>query len=262
MASVDLTANTNILLKLEDNLPGSSVVVNDGNNGPAATASDDTELFNAAGKINSGFDVGTGEYITFPVVDDYGEQFAKADPFSFSMWIKTAVTGSQVTILSNVDAGNDYSGYWIYQDAAGDLINFPFGTETDSNYILVKTTVATHNDNAFHLLIVTYDGSELASGVTISIDNNHYTVGSGLTSVIDGLSIEVARDSVLRLCTLSDGTSGIAAVIDAVYILNKELSSTEKAFLWNEEDGTEDLSGTVGGVVPQVIHHLRQAGGL
>ena len=91
--------------------------------------------------------------------------FAKTDEFTISTWLKTSETGVPDVLLGKL---NHNVGYQIYLNSNNEVkVTIASGS---SNKILVETVGANVRDNDWHHVALTYDGTELASGVKIYLD--------------------------------------------------------------------------------------------
>jgi len=103
--------------------------------------------------------------------------------FSVSVWFNTTHSGNNARMLfgKNVVGGN-YEGYACYVKSNEIYFNI-ISDISPSNYLSVKTGTG-HNDGNWHSMLITYDGSTNASGVTIYIDGSSVS----LTTVVDTLT--------------------------------------------------------------------------
>jgi len=184
----------------------------------------------AAGKLNNCLEFNNGssnEYI------DCGNiaNFERTDTFSLECWFKTNV-GTLNTILGNCLAPN-YKGYAIYLFGGGKFY-FYLGNNVTSNCIRV-ITVNTFNDNVWHHVIVTYDGSSNSSGVTIYIDNTVQAVTVNANNLTDtALSSEP-----LRIGRYANSSDYYAGFLDEVVVYDRVLTSSEVAYRYNSGNGRE-----------------------
>jgi hypothetical protein len=112
------------------------------------------------GKIASGqqFD-GSNDYVGMGNVLDYG----KTDPVTYSAWIKTSGTYMQIAGKANPDPAS-WQGVWFFIEADGGLSFYLY--DLAGNY-KSKWSTNTFNDNQWHYVVATYDGSNSANGIKL-----------------------------------------------------------------------------------------------
>jgi hypothetical protein len=94
--------------------------------------------------------------------------FDRTDSFSYSVWIKTDDTSSEdKTIFAKMMPFSSYTGFSLYM-LNGNLNCYLINTHV-SNEIAVKSSIPL-NDNGWHHIGLTFDGSSDASGIVIYID--------------------------------------------------------------------------------------------
>ena len=114
-----------------------------------------------AGKLNNCLSFNGSNYVNCGDIAN----FERTDKFSVEFWIKTIIGTTQV-ICSRVDYGAG-KGWQIITN--NNRIRVYLMNST-SNRIIVETDSIV-NDNLWHHIIVTYDGSSDANGVIIYLDN-------------------------------------------------------------------------------------------
>lgn len=184
-----------------------------------------------AGKLNNCLLLGASEYV------DLGDiaNFERTDTFSIECWLKTS-TGS-TAIISKMYLTPSIRGWAIFNTGAG-KIGFRFTNTSPTNRIFV-TGDTTITDNTWHHVVVTYDGSSSASGVTIYVDND-------VESLTIGADTLTATTQGSAKCVLSsyDGTANFfIGNLDEVVFYDQELTSEEVAVRWNSGNGTEQAGG-------------------
>jgi hypothetical protein len=160
--------------------------------------------------------------------------FERTDIFSVEAWIKTSKTAAQC-IISKMMWNSPYTG-WRILTAAGKVYFNLYGVtgvlQVHSNLII--------SDNLFHHIVVTYDGSSLATGVKIYID-----------SILQSLSVDNNNltGSILNTTTCSigcrdyNGGERFLGLIDELVVYTKILSSGDIINRYNSGTGTEYFSG-------------------
>lgn len=164
-------------------------------------------------------------------VDEYGDcgniaSFERTDPFSVSFWFKTEDTVG--AFVSRRQGTPSYKGWEINNTSGAIGLNLSSNNVT-TNRIVVRTTAATFNDNTWHHVVITYDGSSLASGINIYIDEND----EATSTIIDNLSGTIITLAGANIASRNDGENIIDSYIDEVAIYDKELSQAEVTNIYN-----------------------------
>jgi len=215
---------------------GTNVSDSSGNGRNGTTAGSPTWV---SGKLNNAlqFD-GASQWVNFTEIAN----FERTQNVTYEFWFNTSATAMSV-VLSKYDAVNS-RGLMIYL-TAGKLYFDLRGAGTA--YIMV-TTVNAFNDGLWHHAVITYNGSSLASGVIIYVDNiiQVLTVGKdtlGSYSTLNNASFYIGRRSA------GNYWSG---KLDEVVIYNSTLTPAEVSFRYNLGNGTESM----GGIINTVSGHL------
>ena len=185
--------------------------------------------YGATGIINDGLSFsGTTSYTSHGDVLD----FDSTDPHSFSMWINPDADGTLEIPLSKYDTSGR-RGYFVYLDA-NDKPFYTLRNNDSTNLLTAAATTATIKaaDGLVHL-VVTYDGSEAASGVTIYVDGSSVS----LTTVKDSLSATSINSAPFNISSRNDGSNSFDGVVDEVGVWSRELSSTDVTNLYNSGSG-------------------------
>ena len=175
--------------------------------------------------------------LRFDGIDDYlnlGDNFNldSDDPRSFEMWSNRSAVGNDVTFLGRQDLSNDTlsRGYWLgYKDT--NQVWFQMINDASSNNMLDVLTVAQFNTpNIPQNILVTYDGSSLATGVKIYVD----AVDQPTTAPSDALSGTTLNPASFRIgSTVAPGgipTStafNYPGVMDEIAVYNRALTQAE-----------------------------------
>lgn len=211
---------------------GTNVADSSGNgrNGTAQNIEDGDWV---AGKLNNALLLdGVNEYVDCHDIAN----FERTQAFTIEAWIKTgAVAG---TIVSRRQGAATYKG-WIVNNVNGKIGFGLANSNVTSNRLLVRTIVATFNDNAWHHVVVTYDGSSLASGVTIYVDGS----SQSLETVFDALTASITNIASCNLGAYNDGTDFFNGTLDEIVIYDKELTQAEVTLRYNSGAGREDFGG-------------------
>ena len=162
-------------------------------------------------------------------------QFSRLTAFSMHAWVKFVGTPNNTnTIISHQDNGATTDGYGMRITNSGEAI-FIFGSGA-GNRIQVTSNTADIINASWHQIVMTYDGSGLASGVTIYIDN----VDETGTVNNDNLTNEPTYVGPFQ--ALSRGNNANDCLLgraDEIAMYNKELSSTEVAEIYGTGKATD-----------------------
>jgi len=196
--------------------------------------------YGAAGKVNAGasFD-GVNDFIELENESNY--DFNSTSPFSVSVWVNPTDLSATVVAVDKSDLTSELG--WIVpvlvdNPATSDWsarFEFDGGTEVSGRKIRV-TTNDKFSYGALHHIVITYSGSEAASGVKIYVDG----VDRALTIDLDG----IAGFSTLQNKNVSFGRRGggfndlyFGGVIDEVGIWSRALTAVEALSLWGNGNG-------------------------
>ncbi len=171
---------------------------------------------------------GTDEYVDCGVAADLN--FDRVNPFSVSFWLK-ATTNALVYAVSKAESAGNARGWSVRMGANGDL-RFNLISISSTNHLQVRTDPFTINDSLWHHIVVTYDGSTNASGVTIYVDD----VSISLTISVDTLTSTTTNAVNMQISGRQGTDSVFIGTIDEVSVWNKELTSAEASEIWH--DGT------------------------
>lgn len=230
----EAAANVNVLDATDNNVDG--------------IASANTDLLTVAGKLNTAFYLQRvwASYI------DFGNNlnFEWSDSFSIASWLNHSndiigiVWGASAITKSRRGSGGEdiYPGWGLYGMVTGIDLFATFILSNNEMWSVQVEARDTPIDDSFnwHLVIVTYNGNGLASGVKIYIDNVLQT----LTTVQDNLGERTTINAYsLNVGAINNQTAVWDGHIDETCIFNKELSAAEANLLWNNGYGTELLKG-------------------
>jgi len=172
----------------------------------------------------------------FDGINDYARITNEADlnfefnnSFSISAWFKTSAGVSQ-PILSNYDTSGNLRGYALFLTTAGKL-RFSLRSESGKNAEIETNT--TFNNDAWHHVAVTTDGSGLVSGLKIFVDNADQAV----TTIEDNLD-PPASNTIVHLEDIIIGSNNnlidfFTGRIDEISVWNKKLSPIEVSNLFS-----------------------------
>ena len=233
--AVDLSNGEVAHYKMNDT-DGTTVVDSAGRNNGSGTYTPDTD-----GKINGALSFnGSSDFINL----GNNLNFQYNQPISISLWIKLT-NNYQVIIGKNTNLNHDTKGWSFFTSGSVIYLQLNSGTYYGENEIQVYSGASIF-DGDFHHIVVTYDGSSLASGVDFWIDNISQKSISNI-----GVGQDTLTSSILNTddCIIGGNINGyyLNGAEDDVRIYNKVLSPSEISTLYNEGNGTEveSLFGTV-----------------
>lgn len=161
---------------------------------------------------------GTDEYVTMGNVLG----FERTNAFSLSFWVKKPNASAAVLIAKMDDS---YVGFRVYTETgiSIDLINNPV-----TNRLTVGTGIILA-DQAWHFIVITYDGSSSASGIAI-YDNG---VPLSTTTSYNTLSASILNTVAFTLGRAMTSASPLYFVgyLDDVAVYDKKLSADEVRML-------------------------------
>lgn len=179
------------------------------------------------GKLNGalGFD-GVDDKIS--VSNESAFDFERTQPFSIESWVKTSV-GGEIFTKSDVN----YKGFRLYVAPSGQ-IHVILANNYPSNTIFA-TAETNLTNNAWHHLVMAYNGSSNASGVKIYVDNVLLTstiqYNSLSATILNNITPNVGKDT--------QAASYFSGMMDELRIYNVELSAGDISTLYNSGTGTE-----------------------
>ncbi len=113
---------------------------------------------------------GTNDYVDMGNVLDYGE----SDPMTYSAWIRT--TGGWTQIAGKSFQDPPYQGVWFYIENDGGLAFYMYDNNGD---FIGRWSDPVYNDNAWHYVTATYDGSGTLGGIKLYEAGNEITTFQG-----------------------------------------------------------------------------------
>ena len=167
------------------------------------------------------------QYVTMGHVSEVA--FADTDSFSVSLWVKTlSDRDPDGYLVSQIDDTVDNRG-WGFIQTAGQLRAVLYNNG-GSDGIDVQTTNLNALDGEWHHCVLTYDGSGLASGVSLYVD----AVSGSINVLQDNLTGTIFENAApLNLNSRQDGGSLSTGYYTEVSIWSKELSGSEVSALYN-----------------------------
>lgn len=170
------------------------------------------------------------------IVDEYVDcgniaNFSWTDSFSVECWFKTVYAGIE-TLVSRRDRSQGAGAPgWAMILSNGNTYLQLYGTDGVGMW---ATTTATYNNNAWHHMIATYNGTKVTTGIKIYMDGTLATV-----STSGALSANIQNSANCNLAAMDAGYFFFTVNIDEVVIYSRVLTATEVAGRWNAGLGTE-----------------------
>lgn len=227
-------------MNLSSSTPYADVWAGPATDGPADATLVETIALSAGGFLNvpeftmfpgSGSGSNSVTHVVFDGVDQYVDMgnaaalsFTNATPFSLVCWFKSQDTDG--ALISKQDAATDV-GYSVALTTGG-KIRVELVNTSGSDEIIIETVGAFNQGTWWHL-VVTYDGSSTAAGVTI------YANGVAQTSTVveDTLTGSIANAVEFQLATIEATNSFLNGALDDVAVYDVELTSGQVATIYN-----------------------------
>lgn len=149
--------------------------------------------------------------------------------FSISCWMLLAgdLGGRSDVYVAKIDLAGDNSGYDFLHTGNGDAtFEIDGGSGGTGGKIRVDATGVLSQDTWQHV-VVTYDGSQAASGVTMYVDGSSVTT----STATDNFSGDATNTVNLQFGERANGTAGLSGDLAHVAIWNKELTAAEVAII-------------------------------
>lgn len=184
-----------------------------------------------AGKLNN--------CLRFEGVDEYVDcgniaSFERTDSFSIEFWMKSTQLGDFRHLISRFAVN---TAGWIVRLQSGKIevcLSYIWST---SHLIRKKTIVNTYNDGNWHHVVVTYNGSSLASGLLIYVDGSN----QACTVVNDLLDGSMIINTNLNLGARNNGSLVYTGYLDEVVIYSYKISDPYILYRYNSGIGREDF---------------------
>lgn len=161
---------------------------------------------------------GTDEYVTMGNVLD----FATADPFTLSCWVKYTGQNWVPFVAKRVTGG--WNGYLMTCSGSSYIAILRDG---GGNYAQVATTGINPADNNWHHLVLSYDGSGTRAGMRLYMDGTEPGRSDGGSSSFG----EISNSADFTIA--GDGYSKLVGGVDEVTVYDKALSLAEAQWIYN-----------------------------
>lgn len=205
---------------------------------------------------------GVNDFINFGNINN----FERTDIFSLSFWIRYDNPAVQQIAMGKA-SGTTGQG-WAVMNLTGVLgrVTFALTSVNNTSEIQVNTTDVVHSTNTYAHIVITYNGSSLASGVKIYANG----VDKALTVSKDNLTSSTQTTQNMVVGAASAGSNYFGGYIDELSVYNKVLSASDALRLYNSGSPT-DLSaedGIVnwwrmgdGDTYPVIVDHISTKNG-
>jgi len=151
-----------------------------------------------------------------------------SDPFSISFWIKSSSGGGVQRIVGKITSGAD--GYGIYQN--GNILYMLIGSYL-SNCVFNSYNYVFLNNNTWHHIVWTYDGSQSGAGMSLHINGGTNLLGAGITNLPIN-SVSTSADFLIGANnTTGSPTNFYYGELDEVAFFNSALSQTDINTIYN-----------------------------
>lgn len=157
--------------------------------------------------------------------------YERTDPFSFAFWVYPRASLNN-QIIDKITQ-SDLTGYEIGIVSGKVLFSLFGGSSSDAARITSTTGVTL---NAWNCVVVTYDGSSLASGMEIYVNDN-----SGHSVTKDTLSASIDGGHDLIFGERPGNTIDYNGFLDEVVPYDKELTALDASEFWNGGAGQQVL---------------------
>lgn len=160
--------------------------------------------------------------------------FERFDSFSVALAFKTDSSSNAVIVSNQGQVPEGYRGWAFILVGANGKLLFQLAHDVyaaQSDRIDVQTTDGNFNDGEWHFAVVTYDGSGVAAGVTITVDD----VDQVNDVVFDQLTDTIVRDPLgdLHVGSRDNVEAFTNALLMNVLVTDIELTQVQKKALLN-----------------------------
>ena len=163
---------------------------------------------------------------------------------SISAWVKIPTTntgggGSNIQEIICEDTASGSNRNWFLNWRGGGLDRFQFGIwNTDGSFTQILTTGISPNDNNWHHLLATYDGTSNANGLKLYVDG-----GTPFTATATSTGI---RSSSTTEATIGAKTGGNASIFEG---------NIDEVAIW-DSDQNANASTIYNGGIPNNLNDL------
>lgn len=205
---------------------GSGLTLNDvSGNSNTATISAGAAVTWTANAIKSGVTSPSWNAAGFALASSTSlTNFTGTTPFSLSAWEDTNSSGNQ-TVMGTLNTSSNFQGWEMLLGLSGSayFINFDLISNNGSGNLIDVRTTATYSPNALHYVVITYDGSQSATGVKIYIDGTAVAT----TTLNNGLTATAVSGQALVFGSRYGGSLKLSGPMGYAEIYNCALTSTQ-----------------------------------
>lgn len=174
----------------------------------------------ADGAIGQAFSFDGASYIT--LANEPNFDFEWNSPFSIQVTTKNTQSTGNRSWVSKGSQLTGVTGWYIFQNSGQPFFNLVNTTGTSE--IRVRSSIVTSDDKE-HVVLITYDGSGDASGVSFIVDGVLDTSPSPQTDNLD--SNTILNADPVTIGAESDGEAPYTGFLDSVAIYDQKLSVVE-----------------------------------
>ena len=210
---------------------GTTVSDSSGNGRSGTTVNGPTWV---AGKLNNclDFDYLSTQYVNFGDIAN----FDSGDTFSLECWFNTTIAGDRA-LMGRMNPSAPYTGWEMFL-SGGKVTIWLINNYGTNDWFKIGTT-SSFNDNTWHHVILTYNGSTSSTGVTIYVDGSPVATSSMRDTLYNSIKNTANCEMGMRGTNLQkyDG------LIDEALIYDTELTQSDVTFRYNGGSGREDNGG-------------------
>lgn len=174
------------------------------------------------------------EFISLGDLIDMG--FDRDDPFSIALWMKT--TDATSIIFSKLGKGPAYTGYELLllnHELAFYLVN-RWNPPGQRDSIGIRADQKKYNDNQWHWVVATYDGSGSQAGLKLFIDGIAPAIKPGQYITQNELVGSIKTDAEVEIGYRADHDGYYyTGLIDEVMVYDRQLTTEEIASLFSAQ---------------------------
>lgn len=169
---------------------------------------------------------GVDEYVNCGT--DASLSFERTNTFSIGAWINMSSLAANNFICGKLESSGNFRGWRVQVQSTGDI---QFFARNSSGKVLQLKTNNTFTTSTWYHVVMTYDGSSAASGVTIYVNGN----SEALTTISDTLDATIINSEPFSI-----GAQGLAGTpvfyfngyLDEIVVYNTELTSGQVTNLY------------------------------
>ncbi len=179
--------------------------------------------------------------------------FDTSDPFTLSAWIRTDATSGEIMQKSE-PTGTSRRGYRLGINALGQL-DFWLNHNLISERMFVKSVTGGINDNQWHHVMVTYDGTGSLSSINMFIDG--VDAGTTVSGSAGGITNSIQTTEPFTIGSRGSTLGYFDGSIDDPAVFNAALTSSDAADLF----GASNYANAVNALNPVAYWQLSDPSG-